>query len=298
MTAAEKRAWLRSQRRAASLSPEISKAILKSFADLKSSLSDAELARKISSGYFDAIIDEAQLSNSFAPVSEAVQKATAQATKLFSKDLPGVSASFNILNPSVLEAIRSLETKVVQSLKDDVRDVVLAHVENGLRDGVAPKTIARDIKGLIGLGPSQLEQVGNYRDALEGKNGRNVNDYTLRDKRFKGELTPEKIDRMVETYQSRRISQNAETIARTASLDAMKKGQALSIDKAVEMGVYDPNALVKSWKGVLDDREREEHLAMEGETVPYDALYSNGEDTPGESTFNCRCVSFYHSPAA
>jgi hypothetical protein len=78
----------------------------------------------------------------------------------------------------------------------------------------------------------------------------------------------------------------------------MKKGQALSIDKAVEMGVYDPNALVKSWKGVLDDREREEHLAMEGETVPYDALYSNGEDTPGELTFNCRCVSYFHTAAA
>lgn len=299
MTAAEKRAWLRSQRRAASLSPEISKSILRAFKELRESLSDSELAQKIQSGYFDKLIDDAQLKQAFAPVSEAVQNATATATRLFTKDLPGnISAAFSVLNPDVVTAIRALDTKVVTSLTDDIRETVRAHVENGLRDGVAPKAIAREIKPLIGLGPSQLQQVANYRDALEGKNNRAITDYTLRDKRFKGELSPEKIDKMVDAYTKRRIMQNAETISRTASLDAMKAGQSLSIDKAVEMGVYDPERLYKRWIGVGDDRERPEHLAMNDEEVRYDEPYSNGQDIPGEDEYGCRCKSFFFQKAA
>lgn len=47
----------------------------------------------------------------------------------------------------------------------------------------------------------------------------------------------------------------------------------------------------KSWSGVLDERERDEHVAMEGETVDIDALFSNGLSFPSEP--NCRCVVLY-----
>jgi uncharacterized protein with gpF-like domain len=40
----------------------------------------------------------------------------------------------------------------------------------------------------------------------------------------------------------------------------------------------------------MDEREREEHVEMEGETVPFDALYSTGQSYAGEGDWNCRCL--------
>ncbi len=45
----------------------------------------------------------------------------------------------------------------------------------------------------------------------------------------------------------------------------------------------------KTWSGALDDRERDEHVAIEGETVGIDEVFSNGLQFPGEP--NCRCVA-------
>jgi SPP1 gp7 family putative phage head morphogenesis protein len=47
----------------------------------------------------------------------------------------------------------------------------------------------------------------------------------------------------------------------------------------------------KTWSGVLDDRERDEHVALEGETVGIDETFSNGLQFPSEP--NCRCVVTY-----
>lgn len=47
----------------------------------------------------------------------------------------------------------------------------------------------------------------------------------------------------------------------------------------------------KTWSTALDARVRDEHAAMEGETVSLDAAFSNGLMFPGEP--NCRCVVTY-----
>jgi SPP1 gp7 family putative phage head morphogenesis protein len=44
---------------------------------------------------------------------------------------------------------------------------------------------------------------------------------------------------------------------------------------------------LKTWFGVMDDKERDEHVAMEGETVGIDENFSNGLPYPSEP--NCRC---------
>ncbi len=47
----------------------------------------------------------------------------------------------------------------------------------------------------------------------------------------------------------------------------------------------------KTWSGVLDDIERDEHVAMEGETVDVGEEFSNGLDYPSEP--NCRCTVLF-----
>lgn len=48
---------------------------------------------------------------------------------------------------------------------------------------------------------------------------------------------------------------------------------------------------VKTWSGALDERERDEHVALEGETVGIDEKFSNGLDYPSEP--NCRCAPIF-----
>src|SRR6185437_9197767 len=309
MSAADSIYWIKAQRRAASMQPDVQLAVLRAFRLIRESLFESQLARIIATGNLDALLDQAfrqaVMDTAFQPVRDQIRRSVGQSVTYYAKQiaipasLPGVTIAFDVLSPHVITGIRSLETKVIGDLQTDVRETVRAFVENGLRDGVGPRAIARDLRTVVGLGPSQLQQVDNLRDALLGQNGRSVTDYTLRDKRFdrtiaKGNLTPDKIDKMVDAYLKQRIAQNAETVSRTAVLDAQKLGQHLAVQDAISKGVYDPNRLMKTWRGVLDSRERELHLEQEGSTVAWDQPYpGTGEIIPGSSTYNCRCVSIY-----
>lgn len=86
----------------------------------------------------------------------------------------------------------------------------------------------------------------------------------------------------------------AMTIARTETLTAVSIGQA---DKREQYKEMFPDAkLRKMWITSQDDRVRDEHAEMEGETVGVDEEFSNGlkypRDPSGEaaSVINCRCT--------
>lgn len=301
--------WLRVNRKAGSLTPDVAREIFKAFSRIREGLSDAELVRLVTTGQLDKLFDEqlsmARLEAAFQPVRDRMRSGIVDGVKFFSRDIPkkpGVTIGFDILSPDTITAIRNLETKVVSSMADDVRETVRAYVENGLRDGDSPEKVGRTIKSIIGLPPKQEEIVRSFRSLLEAGDPDALKrqlrdrrfDQTL-DKAFAGEktLSEEQIDKMVTAYRNRAIAQNAQTVARTATGDALKLGQKLAIDSAIDQGIYDRSSLTKRWKGVMDTRERPEHVAMEGETVPYDEPFSNGEMIPGDSTYNCRCVPIY-----
>ena len=48
-----------------------------------------------------------------------------------------------------------------------------------------------------------------------------------------------------------------------------------------------------TWLTSRDDRVRDAHVAMEGETVAFDKPYSDGSMYPGEQDIMCRCVEGY-----
>lgn len=185
--------------------------------------------------------------------------------------------TFSPLSPAVIQAIRDLDTRVMAGLSENIRETVRAYVEQGLREGRGPRDIARGLRETVGLFPHQLDWIDGLRARLEAEG--------------------KPADRAVAAFTKRLVAANAETVTRTAALDAQKLGQHLATQQAIESGDLDPVGLTKRWSGTLDDRERDTHLAMEGETVPWDQPYSNGQDFPGQGEFNCRCVSiFSHAP--
>lgn len=292
------------------MQPEIAAAILRAFAILRDGLSEAQLARLIASGELDQLLrdflSDDVMARAFIPLRQRIRFGVERQLKYFAADLPkagkvdGVLAiAFDYLNPRVLDAIRALDTKVIQTLADDVREAVRAYVENGIRDGANPHAVARQIRHIIGLAPNQERAVRNYERALRGTNpNAKPGDYKLRDRRYdttKGPLTEAQIETRVAAYRRKMVDFNASTNARTAALDAMKLGQRLSWEDAIEKGIVDRDRLFKQWIGVMDDRERPEHREMEKITVHFDEAFPepSGEMIPGESTYNCRCIPRY-----
>lgn len=308
MTGDDRLFWLRVHRRAQQMEPDVRRAFLDALRIIRDALSDADIARLASTGDFELLFREVFSDALFQRATIAyrirLRRIVERAFQYTVADLPSggqvdgiLSVMFDHLNPAVLDAIRTMETRVLTQLAADVRAVVRAVVSQGLADGLAPRTIARGLRGVIGLGPTQVQEVENYRDALNGLNGRSVTDYTLRDRRL-NPRTPEQIDKAVEAYRKRRIAQNAETTARTATLDAFKQGQRLAWEDAIRQGVVDRGRLRHMWIGVMDARERPTHVAMEHEVQPFDQPYSNGELVPGESTYNCRCLDRFFVASA
>jgi len=77
-------------------------------------------------------------------------------------------------------------------------------------------------------------------------------------------------------------------IARTETSHASGFGQR---EAARQSGVVKQ----KTWLTSRDDRVRDAHIAMEGETVDLNEQYSDGSMYPGEQDIMCRCVEGYRT---
>lgn len=293
----------RLERRARALAADLRTALLRSYDLLRKRLTDQELERLASGEDLAQVVTDPDARRALDLVQRELRAGVEASGRAWAQDVPGVGRgiAFNVLNPDVVTAIQGLNTRVMQTFTDTVREAIRTQTEIGIRAGVNPRTTARHLREAVGLAPNQVRAIDNFRRMLE-EGDREALTRALRDRRFDGTLarafdgdglTEAQIDRMTEAYRRRMQAFHAETIARTAALDAQRLGQHLTWQGAVERGDVDGDQLTKRWSGTLDDRERATHLAMEGETVAWDALYSNGQMQPGDSEYNCRCVSIY-----
>lgn len=300
--------WNRATSRMATLRPGMAQALLKALSNIAANMSEPEMARLIQSGALDqllaAVTSDALLDRALLPVRQRIRSTVDRSFQYAVRDLPAagtvdgtLAVAFDHLNPRVIDAIRSLETPVLQSIKEDARDMVRASVENGLRDGTPPSTIARSIRGAVGIGPSQVQEVENFRDAILGRNGRSITDYTLRNTRIdgvlaKGAASDDQVERYVTMYRKARIAQNANVVAKQATRDSYRVGQRLAWQDAQDSGVI-PDGFVAEKTWVHFDPQpdpRPEHQALNGETVPADQSYSTGQMSAGEGDYGCHCI--------
>lgn len=320
--------WLRVQRRAVGMEPDIAREYLRGFEELRRSLSRAELERLIRSGALDRILagplDDAAIEDVFRGLRVEIQRTMREAVLSAARDTPGPGVGFNVLDTRILVAMDALDTRVMRTLSDEVRATFVAEVRAGLEAGVGPRTIANRSIETIGLAPNQAAYVRNFRAELQrgdraalrrmlqrgvlkrpdgsiltnryhaqgaGLTARQV--AMLDAKLGKEPLSAAQIDRLVKSYEKRLIAWNVETNARTASIDAMKRAQRLNWEDAISRGLVKRETLYRRWTAVGgklgDGRNREEHLAMHGEERHIDSAYSNGQVVPGGDEFNCRC---------
>jgi hypothetical protein len=300
MTATERAFFLRIHREVAYLTPQLVANILGAFRVVANTLPESEIARLIASGTFDllvaSVLTDAVLNIALRPVRTGIQRTLERAVAYVARDLPPKASTigvlFDVLNPNVLTAIRTLDDKILPTLKADMRESVRQAVKAGIEAGANPRTIARGLRDVVGLSPAQELAVRNYRAELEaGKIGA-ASARQLHDARFSMKnLTAEKIDRMVDAYGKKMAAYHAETIARTATLDAFKHAQTLAWQQAIDAGFVDGDRLMKQWMQVQRPTKRDAHIPLNGEIVPFARRYSNGQMVPGETDYNCACLS-------
>ena len=131
-------------------------------------------------------------------------------------------------------------------------------------------------------------------------------DYTWNEKRVQNEVTQgiiqgESIVDIGKRLISGLASSNASKMnmfARTAVTGAQNAGRVERMKEAEELGIE----VKKQWMATLDDRTRDSHAELDGETVDVDEPFSNGLMYPGdpsgapEEVYNCRCTLVYIYP--
>lgn len=327
MSPAERTFVDRLRRRAAAMAPETSRRYLEAYRLIRAALNESELARAIKDGTVDELLDELLTDEGSDPTLRRLRlrldQAVIEAARKEAGLMPSMfRAPFDIVSPQVIAAARALDTAALGALRQEVRDVIIGQAAQGLREGLNPRTVARRIQGVVGLGPKQVEYVENFRRELEtgdraalrrvlAKGVIERPDGTRITRRShaggaglsKAQLArieqyiatgkpipPDLVEGAVEAYRKRLIALNVEAQTATAMMQAQKRGSRASWEDAVARGVVDRTMLRRRWFTNLDGRERPSHRMMHGETVGFDEPYSNGQLIPGEDEYNCRCV--------
>lgn len=196
---------------------------------------------------------------------------------------------FAVRNPRAETWLRDNSSQLVTDVLTDQRDMIRQNLEAGMRAGLNPRTVALDLVGrvdpvsgkrtggTIGLTASQDEWVRNYADALASDSPGDALQSALRDRRFDAAVkravsreTPIPAytqTKMVTAYRNRALRYRAETIARTEALTSLHQAQHEAYAQAIDAGQVQAKNVKKIWRSAGDDRVRETHQVLNGESV-------------------------------
>jgi hypothetical protein len=219
-----------------------------------------------------------------------------------------LKVEFDILHPYVSDALRIFESRAIQTLEQEVRSGVLAYLNTTVSRGINPREIARGLRDQIGLPPNLVQAGARYREMLtSGDAGQLKQALTraIRDKRFDGtieraisgqtSLTREQIDRQMERWYERALTVHTETIARTASMDAVNVGNRLAWQQVVADGQVSIHNLRRYWVVAKDEKvcpDCKPVPMMNPDGRAWDELFATpvGDVLIPTLHFRCRCV--------
>lgn len=320
----------RLQRLTAALAPPIRQAFLDAVQRIVDRLDISQLANLIERGAVEEalrMVAEASQAAGLAGVASSTSHAAivaAQAAVPRIKSFEGLAAvdiRFDVLNPRTIEGLRAYEFRKIRELSDQQRLAVKAAIEAGIEAGQNPLTIARDVRGSIGLTEYQTGIVSNYRANLQNLHVEDpkaraaarsgARHRKLRDKRYQKTLeraireekplTQTQIDNMVARYQERWLKYRSETISRTEATRANSRGNWMAWQQAVFEGVMREDEVRRQWGYSHDAKTRHAHRSIPGMNKngvglnePFksplgDILYPGDPAADVANVANCRC---------
>ncbi len=188
-----------------------------------------------------------------------------------------IGMSFDMIDSRALSWADQHVGNLITQITTEQRAVVQQTIDNALRGGATVDDVAGSLSRVIGLTDRYAVAVDNaYNGTLtrllaEGANA------------AQAQATAERI---AEAYRQRLLQSRARTIARTEILSAQNAGRQLGWEDAIRQGFADPNS-TKVW--MVDD-PCDICADLDGEEVPWDGEFSNGEQMPPAHP-NCECTA-------
>lgn len=211
----------------------------------------------------------------------------------------------------------------------DQVDGIMVTVSSGLQAGRSPRQIALDLAGRVskqtgrrtggsvGLPGNFAQYVADARTQLRSGDPEQLRKYltrTRRDKRFDSmvkralktgsPVASADADRIAGRYADRLLQTHAQMIARTEALESFSAGRDRVYEQLVERGLP-REAIVKDWETRRDEKVRNSHAGMQGQTRALGDPFSTNSGAllryPGDrglgagwdETANCRCQARY-----
>lgn len=313
--------------------PILQRALLEAFDEIKRGVDLAALSAALERGDIETAIKAIHLDpaafrayeRTFLEAYEGGGTAAIKALPaLRGPDGLSVLIRFDVRNIRAENWLRDHSTQFVTRIVEDQRDSIRQALVTGLERGANPRTTALDIVGridrttgqrsggIIGLSSAQERYVANARGELLSGNVSDLKNYLTRerrDRRFDGHvlkaiesgegIDSDTVSRMITRYSDSLLELRGETIARTETMAALNGSREEAMLQAVDGGAVRAENVTKVWRSSVDNRVRETHRDMNGQTVNIrdkfvsasgaQIQFPGDPNAPIEEIANCRC---------
>lgn len=286
--------------------------------------------KKVSVSAVEASINDANRLNELLGLDGGDLAETTEAIRDSLKSGGELVGKFNVNAEAATAFVASRSAELVTQVSEEAREAIRAIVGAGRTLGESPNTIALDLVGrigrsgrreggVIGLNGPQGEAVANALKNLRSGDPELMNKYLQnkrRDRRYDGVVkrameagkpVPKKdLHNIIRRYEARLLQTRGETVGRTEAMEAVNAGKQQSIQQQIESGALgEGKTAVKKWLTNVDGDTRQDHIDMNGETVPVDEPFVLPDGSrmmhPGDSSLgaaageiiNCRCSVSY-----
>ena len=230
---------------------------------------------------------------------------------------------FIVRNPDAEKWLREQSSSLVTNIGEDVREAVRSTLDEGMREGRNPRSVALELVGrydrstghreggVVGLGAREQFWSRSVRQKLLTLDA-SYFDMALRDKRFDATvraaiesgtpLSAETVQRLTDRYRAKALQFRGETIGRTEALGALNRSQYEATRQALEQSGLPPAAAHKVWKSAKDSRVRHSHREMHNQRVGIDEPFVSPDTgarlmhphdsslgAPAREIIDCRC---------
>lgn len=194
--------------------------------------------------------------------------------------------SFNKTNPNSLAFAQRRAGELVIAIDEMTRNAIRQTIIEAFNDQIDYRATARRIKNVVGLHPQWAKAVTNFEKKEFARLLRGG---------MKEETARARAMERAARYSDSLKSKRATMIARTEIQIAQNEGRYEGWKQAADEGYVDAESQ-KMWVIAQDERTCPDCLELDGEIVPWNSAFSNGDETPGRIHPHCRCTMIIIPP--
>ncbi|AID29247.1 hypothetical protein [Mesorhizobium jarvisii] len=317
--------------------PAVRAAFIEAIDDITSNIVLRRIVERLERGDINGAISAMNLDPAaFRPLDEAIRVAfngggvaTVDAMPTL-RDPSGhrIVVRWDARNLAAEQWLQTHSSQLITGIVQDQQTAIRAALETGLARGDNPTKTATAVVGkvsavtgkreggLIGLTTAQSEYIARARQELLSGEPDQLKAYLnrqRRDKRFDRTITAAirdgkpiptaLVDRITGRYADNLLKLRADTIGLHETFAALGASKDIAFRQQMEKGTLQAQHITKGWKHTPQEHGRMQHIAMQGQVVPFDQSFTAPDGTaipyphapgvPIRHTLGCKCFAEY-----